>query len=86
MVALHPRCWLFLTLSPWQEKDLSRAEALFVDAKKPELALRAYMEVKRYPEALRVAKAHLPHRIKEVNAEIQRRVNGEASTKEVRGG
>ena len=67
-----------------QEKDLSRAEALFVDAKKPELALRAYMEVRRYPEALRVAKAHLPHRIKEVNAEIQRRVNGEASTKEVR--
>jgi hypothetical protein len=37
-----------------QEKDLSRAEMLFVDAKKPELALRAYMEVKRYPEALRV--------------------------------
>jgi intraflagellar transport protein 172 len=54
-----------------------------VDAKKPELALRAYMEVRRYPEALRVAKAHLPHRIKEVNAEIQRRVSGEASTKEV---
>ncbi len=41
---------------------MSRAEALFVDAKKPELALRAYMEVRRYPEALRVAKAHLPHR------------------------
>ena len=36
-----------------QAKDLERAEGLFVDAKKPELALRAYLEAKRYPDALR---------------------------------
>lgn len=66
-----------------QAKDLERAEGLFVDAKKPELALRAYLDARRYPDALRVAKAHLPHKIKDVNAEIQRRVSNEASSKEV---
>lgn len=65
-----------------EEKDFARAETFFVDAKKPNFALRAYMDARKYPEALRVAKAHLPHQIKEVNAEIQRRVSGESSSKD----
>ncbi len=74
---------LLLCAHTFQAKDLERAEGYFVDAKKPELALRMYLDARRYPDALRVAKAHLPHKIKDVNAEIQRRVSNEASSKEV---
>lgn len=52
--------------------DLGRAEGFFVDAKKPEMAMRAYVDAKRFPDALRVTKKHIPHKIREVNAEIQR--------------
>lgn len=57
-------------------KDYPRAEAHFVDAKKPELALRAYMEARMFPDAIRVAKRHLPHKLHDVNAEIEAQVAG----------
>ena len=56
--------------------DHKRAEALFVDAKKPEMAVQMYLEARNYPEAVRVTKRHLPHRVKEVNDTIARQVEG----------
>ena len=60
-----------------EAKDFDRAERLFVDAHKPDLALRAYIEAHNFPDALRVAKKHLPHKVREVNAEIQRIIQAE---------
>ena len=56
--------------------DYGRAEALYVDAKKPELAVQMYLEGRNFPEAVRVTKRHLPHRLKEVNDTIARQVAG----------
>jgi len=59
-----------------EAKDYMRAESLFVDAKKPDLALRMYLDSRQFPEAIRVAKKHLPHKVHEVNNEIQRIISG----------
>lgn len=60
-----------------EAKDFERAEKLFIDAHKPDLALRTYIEARNFPDALRVAKKHLPHKVREVNAEIQRMISSD---------
>ena len=60
-----------------EAKDFERAEKLFIDAHKPDLALRMFIEARNFPDALRVAKKHLPHKVREVNAEIQRMISSE---------
>ena len=47
--------------------DFQRAETLFVQAKKPQLALKMYQDATKWQDALRVAKRHLPHKLAEVN-------------------
>lgn len=47
--------------------DHAKAEELFIVASKPELALAMYQELRMWPEAIRVAQKHLPHRLAEVN-------------------
>ena len=55
-----------------QKGEYNNAESLYVDARKPELAVEMYITMKKYSDAVRVAKRHLPHKVKDVNARIQR--------------
>ena len=55
-----------------ERKDFTRGETLFINAKKPELALKAYKEAGRWQDAIRVAKRHLPHKLSEVNDDYSR--------------
>ena len=48
--------------------DFKAAEELYVTASHPEMALAMYQEADKWPEALRVAQLHLPHRVAEINA------------------
>src|SRR4051812_16807184 len=65
-----------------ETKDFTRAESLFINAKKPEMAIKAYMEAKMWTEAIRIAKTHLPHKLHEVNLERQRAASGGGGTKD----
>lgn len=51
--------------------DHAKAEELFLLAAKPELALTMYQELRQWPEAIRIAQKHLPHRLAEVNMAYQ---------------
>eukprot|EP00939_MAST-03C_sp_MAST-3C-sp1_P000124 g124.t1 len=55
-----------------EQKDHRRAESFFVDAKKPEKALRMYQDAKMWNDAIRVAKLHLPHKLHAINMARQR--------------
>jgi intraflagellar transport protein 172 len=63
-----------------ERKDFTRGETLFINAKKPELALKAYKEAGRWQDALRVAKRHLPHKLSEVNDDYSRATSGGGSS------
>lgn len=54
-----------------EEKDFVKAEELYLSAGRPELALAMYQEANKWPEALRLAQLHLPHRVVEVNMSYQ---------------
>jgi len=60
-----------------ERKDWVRAEALYVRAKKPELAVKAFKEAGRWSEAIKLTKEFLPHKLQEINAEYVRFQNGE---------
>lgn len=47
------------------------AEDLYLAASRPELALTMYQESDMWPEALRLAQMHLPHRVAEINSAYQ---------------
>lgn len=55
-----------------EAREYSRAEGLFLDAKRPELAIEAWFEARQYPEALRVAKQYLPNKVAEVTDRVKR--------------
>ena len=59
-----------------ERKDFTRAETLFISAKKPELALKSYKEAGRWQDAIRVAKRHLPHKLSEINDDYSRATSG----------
>jgi intraflagellar transport protein 172 len=65
-----------------ESKDYARAESLFINAKKPELAIKAYSDAKMWNEAIRIAKTHLPHKLHEVNMERQRSAVGGGGSKD----
>lgn len=67
-----------------ESKDYARAEGLFVNAGKPDLALAAYQEAKLWQDAIRVAKRHLPHKLTEVNMAHQKAVTsgGKSNSKD----
>jgi intraflagellar transport protein 172 len=54
------------------ERDWATAEALLLEAKRPELAVDMYLQARSFPDALRVTKKHLPHRVPEINDRIRR--------------
>lgn len=61
-----------------EDGDLTRAETLYLDAKKPELAVEAHMNARAWPDAVRVAQRHLPHRVRDIKARVQRLMDKEA--------
>ncbi len=40
-----------------ERQDIRGAEQAYINAKQPQMAVQAWMSIKNYPEALRVAKA-----------------------------
>lgn len=46
-----------------EEKDYARAETFFVKARKPELAVQMYKELRMVNDVLRVTKEHMAHRV-----------------------
>lgn len=47
--------------------DFKAAEEIFISVSRPELALAIYQEQDMWQEALRIAQAHLPHKVQEVS-------------------
>ncbi|KAK9829656.1 hypothetical protein WJX72_007146 [[Myrmecia] bisecta] len=54
-----------------EHKEWGDAEALFLKARQPELALRMYRLAQRWPDALRIAQDYLPARVQEIHQEMQ---------------
>ena len=54
------------------QKDYTRAETLYINAKKPELAIAMYQEHDMWPQAMQFAKRHLPQKLQEVTVAYQR--------------
>lgn len=55
-----------------KQPDFKTAEKLYVNAKKPEKALKMYTDAKMWQDAIRFAKTHLPHKSHAVNTLRQR--------------
>jgi intraflagellar transport protein 172 len=53
------------------ERDYRQAEEYYLAASHPEIALQMYQDADMWPEALRLAQLHLPHRVVEVNIGYQ---------------
>lgn len=64
-----------------ERKEYPRGEQLFLNAKKPELALRMYADNNAWKDAMRIAKKHLPHKVAEVSSMAQRAMAGIAPGK-----
>lgn len=51
-----------------ERQEIQKAEQAYLSAKQPEMAVEAWLSIKNYPEALRVAKQHgQPHLIQRIN-------------------
>ena len=59
-----------------ERSEFTKAEALFVKAKKPELAVKAYKEAGRWNDATRIAREFLPHKVGELMAEHNAYMSG----------
>eukprot|EP01029_Cantina_marsupialis_P015583 TRINITY_DN3415_c0_g1_i3.p1 TRINITY_DN3415_c0_g1~~TRINITY_DN3415_c0_g1_i3.p1 ORF type:complete len:801 (+),score=314.00 TRINITY_DN3415_c0_g1_i3:205-2607(+) len=67
-----------------QRRDFASAESHFLKAKKPDQILEAYKDANMWPEAIRIAKRHLPHKLREVNQAYQRAAtSGEGDSSDV---
>lgn len=53
-----------------ERKQYSLAEALYLKAKRPELALKMYREVQAWPDALRMAESYVPARVNDIKTEM----------------
>ena len=52
-----------------ERSDFTKAEALYIRAKKPELAVKAYKDATRWADATRIAREFLPHKVAELQQE-----------------
>jgi len=50
-----------------KKRELQKAEKCFIDARRPELAIRMYEEAGASQDALRVARKHAPNMLNEIN-------------------
>ena len=58
-----------------EKREYPKAESAFINARKPELAIKMYLDIGNNQEALRVARKHAPHLVEE----IMRRDSSEGS-------
>ena len=65
---------VFVAQGNWaaQKHDHKTAEKLYVNAKKPEKAMKMYTDAKMWQDAIRFTKTHLPHKSHHVNMLRQR--------------
>ena len=63
-----------------ERSEFTKAESLYVRAKKPELAVKAYKDAARWNDALRIAREFLPHKVQELMAEHNAFQRGETAT------
>ena len=64
-------------------KNLAGAEALYIEAKRPDLAVDAYISCAGFSDALRVARAHLtPQQVAAVTERVRRAMTGGAAAPE----
>eukprot|EP00750_Incisomonas_marina_P001956 INCI11849.1.p1 GENE.INCI11849.1~~INCI11849.1.p1 ORF type:complete len:1765 (-),score=415.02 INCI11849.1:104-5398(-) len=65
---------VFVAQGNWAagKKDFKTAEKLYVNAKKPEKAMKMYTDAKMWQDAIRFTKTHLPHKSHHVNMLRQR--------------
>ena len=61
-----------------ERKQFTSAESLFLQAKRPELALKMFREQRMWHDALRIAEDYLPGKVNEIQAELN---SGEESMK-----
>merc|ERR1711871_292084 len=50
----------------WERKAFAEAEQLYLNAKKPDLIVKAYQDARMWNDAMRLAKEYLPHKLSEV--------------------
>lgn len=57
-------------------RDFPKAEVAYISAKKPELAIKMYMDMSQFSEALRVAKKHAPQLVNDINNKAMNQKSG----------
>jgi len=62
-----------------ERSEFTKAEALYIRAKKPELAVNAYKQASRWNDAQRIAREFLPHKVAELAQEHSSFLRGEAT-------
>jgi intraflagellar transport protein 172 len=62
-----------------ERSEFTKAESLYVRAKKPEEAVKAYKTANRWQDAIRIAKEFLPHKVQELMGEHAAYQRGEAA-------
>merc|ERR1719427_2062536 len=60
----------------FEAKDYSKFESLLLRAQRPELAVKQYREQDMWPDALRVCKEYIPHKLAGLQAEYERESGG----------
>ena len=66
-----------------EKRDYSKAEGCFINARKPEIAIKMYLDLGNFQEALRVAKKHAPHLVNEINNRFLNKAGGNMSGDEL---
>ena len=61
-----------------ERSEFTKAESLYVRAKKPEMAVKAYKQANRWTDAIRIAKEFLPHKVQELIGEHAAYMRGES--------
>merc|ERR1719181_2543755 len=62
-----------------ERSEFTKAEALYIRAKKPEMAVKAYKDAARWADATRIARELLPHKVQELISEHNAFLRGETA-------
>ena len=62
----------------FESRDFTKFESLLLRAQRPELAVKQYRDQGMWPEALRVCKEYLPHKLRALQEEYERETGGGA--------
>jgi intraflagellar transport protein 172 len=59
----------------FEASDFTKFESLLLRAQRPELAVKQYRDSGMWPEALRLCKEYLPHKLRSLQVQIKYRLN-----------